>query len=321
MANAKHDLYIGNTDHDWFDFCKSHPNLEEVNFWQPSAKKFRIVDEGAIFFFRRKAPINLIGGFGILASSENASIGLLWDDLGISNGLASEDEFIARVKKYRKSEFVDRNTQVGFKILLDPVFLDQQDWFELPSDWSDNIVTGKAYSSSSDHGRYLTAKFSQLLGKLRNTNTSSHDVPGFGEGPEAGFTFAHNTKQRLGQKHFRLAILDAYSGKCAVTGSDVLETLDAAHLMDFSKNPNHSINNGILLRQDVHRLFDVGFIEITSDYRIKLTEKFKLSHAKSTHYQELDGRAISLPSNKKYWPDVELLQRRRLQNQNQLEAP
>jgi len=82
-VSRAHDLYIGNTDHDWFNFCKSQEQLEEVNFWQPSAKKFRVIEEGGIFFFRRKAPINLIGGFGILAASENASIGLLWDDLGL----------------------------------------------------------------------------------------------------------------------------------------------------------------------------------------------------------------------------------------------
>jgi putative restriction endonuclease len=109
----KRDLFVANTDHDWFNYLKNHPELPQVNFWQPSNQLFRVMEEGGIFFFRRKAPINKIGGFGILASSHNASIGLLWDDLGISNGVESEEDFVARVKKYRKSSFVDRTTQVG----------------------------------------------------------------------------------------------------------------------------------------------------------------------------------------------------------------
>lgn len=310
MSNEKHDLYIGNTDHDWFDFCKSQSQLEEVNFWQPSAKKFRIVDEGSIFFFRRKAPINMIGGFGILAASENASIGLLWDDLGRSNGVATEEEFIERVKKYRKSEFVDRNTQVGFKILLDPVFLDEADWFELPSDWSQNIVTGKAYSSDSDHGQYLTAKFRELAVNRSSRTASNEDHFGFAEPPEAGFLMGQPARQRIGQKLFRVAVINAYSARCAVTGTDVLEALDAAHIMQFSDHPDHSVTNGILLRKDIHRLFDIGFISIGPDYRVELTEKFKLSHPKSAYYANLDGKRLNLPKSKVHWPDLCLLQRR-----------
>ena len=303
MSNPKNDLYIGNTDHDWFNFCKNHPELTEVNFWQPSAKKFRVVDEGAIFFFRRKAPINLIGGFGTLVCSENASIGRLWADLEISNGIESEQDFIDRVKRYRKSEYVDQHTLVGFKILIDPVFLDEKDWFELPKDWSENIVTGKAYSSDSNGGQYLLKKYRELQKETTQSEDKYKEIFGFEESPQAGYKTG-KAKIRIGQNLFRLSLLSAYQGRCAVTGTDVPEVLDAAHIQKFSENPNHAINNGLLLRKDIHTLFDCGYLEITEDYKVQLTEKFKLSHEKSSSYIQYEGKKITLPKNKKHWPTI-----------------
>ena len=60
MAN----IYVGNTDNDWFDFLASLSGIDEVNFWKPSAGNFKAISEGERFAFRLKSPRNKIGGFG-----------------------------------------------------------------------------------------------------------------------------------------------------------------------------------------------------------------------------------------------------------------
>ncbi len=63
---------------------------------------------------------------------------------------------------------------------------------------------------------------------------------------------------RLGQGAFRLAMTDSYDRRCAVTGERTLPILDAAHIQAFAAGGAHEIANGLLLRTDIHRLFDLG---------------------------------------------------------------
>lgn len=67
---------------------------------------------------------------------------------------------------------------------------------------------------------------------------------------------------RAGQAKFRKDLLRAYGSKCAVTGADVEQCLEAAHITDYSGPKSNSVNNGILLRADLHSLFDAGLIGI-----------------------------------------------------------
>lgn len=299
------DLFIGNTDHDWFNFCKENPHFEQVNFWQPSIQKFKALEEGGIFFFRLKSPINKIGGFGTLASAHSASIGLLWDDLGQSNGVQSQEELIERVRKYRKIKFVDRNTQIGFKILIDQVFLDEKDWFDLPEDWSPNIVRGKGYSSETDTGRYLLEKFLEHSQQSTKSNEIAKEVLGFSDEIQGGYRVGSPSSIRVGQQAFRALLISVYDGKCAVTDSEILESLDAAHIVPFSVDQNHHASNGILLRCDIHALLDEGLIFVDSNFRIQSTEKFKDIYPNSTELDLIIDRKIRLPDNPRNWPRVD----------------
>ena len=64
-------------------------------------------------------------------------------------------------------------------------------------------------------------------------------------------------RPRLGQGAFRLAVTDAYERRCAVTDEKTLPILDAAHIRAFSAGGEHDVGNGLLLRTDIHRLFDL----------------------------------------------------------------
>ena len=63
---------------------------------------------------------------------------------------------------------------------------------------------------------------------------------------------------RLGQGAFRVIVTDVYKRQCALTNSHILHVLDAAHIRPYADGGTHNPNNGLLLRQDLHTLFDRG---------------------------------------------------------------
>lgn len=81
---------------------------------------------------------------------------------------------------------------------------------------------------------------------------------------------------RQGQKKFRNSLLKIYSGTCVVTGSKVKYVLEAAHITPYlGTNTNHP-SNGLLLRADVHTLWDLGLIAIDpSSMQLKIDKKLK----------------------------------------------
>lgn len=295
------DLYIGNTDHDWFDFCKSQPDLKEVNFWQPSRQHFKAIDIGGIFFFRRKSPIDKIGGFGVLASAGEATIQTAWESLGLSNGVETEKDFIHRVMKYKKSSTVDNQTLVGFKILVDPVFLDKEHWIDVPKDWSKNIVTGKGYYQDAIHVRPLLELFEKHKRVTTYPASSTLSERGFAE-IQSGFKYRQSAKVRVGQNIFRMALLSAYQNKCAITGTAVEVCLEAAHISAFSETVSHEIPNGLLLRRDIHALFDSHLLSIDSQNRVRLSKRLKEELKVGDEYLQLEGKELSIPTDPIFQP-------------------
>ena len=65
---------------------------------------------------------------------------------------------------------------------------------------------------------------------------------------------------RLGQGLFRMLVTDVYERRCAITGERTLPVLDAAHIKPYSVAQRHEISNGLLMRSDLHRLFDDGYL-------------------------------------------------------------
>ncbi|MBD3552434.1 HNH endonuclease [Streptomyces sp. SP18CM02] len=70
---------------------------------------------------------------------------------------------------------------------------------------------------------------------------------------------------RRGQDAFRRALVRQYGLVCAVTGAAPAEVLEAAHLRPFAETQHHRVEEGLMLRSDVHRLFDSGLLAIDAD--------------------------------------------------------
>jgi hypothetical protein len=119
----------------------------------------------------------------------------------------------------------------------------------------------------------------------------------------------HERKTRLqeilwrpGQAKFREGLIAAY-GRCAVTGCEIVEALEAAHVKPYSESLSDCPTNGLLLRADIHTLFDLYLIGIEPiTHTVKLTPALKKSC-----YGELEGRKLFLPADKSKHPDPKWL--------------
>lgn len=112
---------------------------------------------------------------------------------------------------------------------------------------------------------------------------------------------------RGGQKAFRENVARIYDGKCAVTGYSAISALEAAHIVPYMGPETDDLTNGLLLRADIHTLFDLGLIAIDSS-----TMKVLLSpELLDTEYVELAGKTLRLPSDNRFRPSESCLDRHR----------
>ena len=113
--------------------------------------------------------------------------------------------------------------------------------------------------------------------------------------------------QRLGQRKFREDLMVLYGGQCAITGTNVKEALEAAHIIPYSGDQTDHPKNGLLLRADIHNLFDFGLISIDeATYSVIISKAMY-----GSSYQEYDGRKLYLPDNEQFWPSQEALKQHR----------
>ncbi len=113
--------------------------------------------------------------------------------------------------------------------------------------------------------------------------------------------------QRRGQPKFREDLLKAYDSKCAITGCDAQEALEAAHIIPYSETENNHLSNGLLLRADLHTLFDLNLIAI--DPHTDLDErKVRIAPSlRNTEYRKLESIPLRQPNNQAYLPKKEFL--------------
>jgi putative restriction endonuclease len=98
-----------------------------------------------------------------------------------------------------------------------------------------------------------------------------------------------------------------YNRRCAVTQEKTLPALEAAHIKPFSDSGPHSVQNGILLRSDIHRLFDSGYVTVTSDYRFEVSRRIKDEFENGRDYYALQGRSLSTPNEPRMKPSREFI--------------
>jgi putative restriction endonuclease len=258
-------LVIAVTDRDWFEHLRSRPEITEVNFWSPGTAPFRALEPGELFFFKLHAPHNYIVGFGIFAHANTLPCSLAWEAFGGANGANALEEMRARIARYRHAEPGDRSDfVVGCRVLVPAFFFDESDWLEVPQSWARNIVSFKTYTSDDPEGLSL---WEAAQPYLQGTPAVHSEYRGMAEPPPPLFIGSSSApvsgwgeptliRPRLGQGAFRILVTDNYGRRCTVTGERTLPALEAAHIRPFAAHGQHDPRNGLLLRRDLHSLFD-----------------------------------------------------------------
>ena len=301
-------FWVGVTDSQWFEFL-SKQNLDEVNFWQPSSKPLFISDDltGMPFLFKLKKPNNHIAGGGFYVGYSQLSLEMAWDVFGIKNGASSCHDFLHSIDP--KGRIRNSNDTIGCTILANPFFLDRNVWLDNPPNWAGNIVRGKSYYTDNEDGAYIWDHCSKYI--FEKNERESNDIFKVDYStPESleKYGLERMVRSRLGQGSFRMMLIKAYNGKCAFTGENTLEVLEAAHIVPYSKSGTHDVKNGLLLRADFHRLFDKGLISVTSDFEIRISPRIRECYFNGKAYYRLDGKKLTvIPENDNFKPDRDFL--------------
>ncbi len=282
-------LFIGITDSDWYNLIASRSDIEEVNFWQPGgSRQFKALRSGELFLFKPHRQNVIIGG-GIFTHSTLLPISLAWDAFGLGNGATSLQEMRQRVEKYRRtSSLPHEDYTVGCIILSHPFFLHEAEWIPVPHDWKPNIVQGRGYDISSEPGRTL---YQSLIKRVQLSDADLRRYVGVTERYGKPYSFT----PRLGQGAFRVLVTDAYNRRCAVTGEKVLPVLEAAHIRPYADGGPHQVENGLLLRSDLHTLFDRGYMTITTDFHLEVSHRIRDDYENGRDYYALQGALIREP--------------------------
>ncbi|WP_256672835.1 HNH endonuclease [Pseudomonas sp. v388] len=147
--------------------------------------------------------------------------------------------------------------------------------------------------------RATTLKLSDIEAELENQGEFDPD-----DVTDARKRTLASIVRRQGQGSFRKTLLKAYSGQCAVTGCDIEALLEAAHIVPYLGADTNVVANGLLLRADIHTLFDLGLLWVDpNSLLVKLAEALKRSE-----YSSLEQRPLLLPNALSDRPSTKALQ-------------
>lgn len=295
-------FYLGVTDINWYNNL-SKINPEDVNFWQPGGStNFKILSPGEPFLFKLKVH-NVIGGVGFFFKQIFLPLSLAWDTFGERNGFDTFSQFQRAILNLR-ADNRNNNPQIGCIVLTNPVFFNSRDWISLPSNWKSNIVQGKSYSTDESIGKSYWERVQILLEQYLPESTKKDDSQFVEQVPDSPiYGNPVLTKVRIGQGAFKISIIEAYNKRCSISGERTMPVLEAAHIKPYSEAGPNFIKNGLLLRSDIHKLFDTGYITITKDYKTEVSRRIKEEFENGREYYQYNGKNLAvLPARKQDMP-------------------
>lgn len=154
----------------------------------------------------------------------------------------------------------------------------------MPRSWAPNIVRGRTFDTAVNEDLSL---WNTVSARLRE-----RAAPAL-EGVEAQrYGADYLAHARLGQGAFRVLVTDAYHRRCAITGERTLPVLEAAHILPFAKSGPNLVSNGLLLRSDLHTLFDQGYLTIAEDQRVEVSKRIKEEFENGREYYKHRGQRL-----------------------------
>jgi putative restriction endonuclease len=301
--------YVGVTDDEWFRFLAARPEVSraEVNFWRPSGgNAFRALTPGEPFFFKTHAPHNRVVGGGFFSGFAALPVSEAWQMFGEANGVTNLQRMRERIAHYRREPIGPHEDPViGCVFVRDVTFFADDMAQDPPPGFAPNIVQGKGYDMGDSHvERYFADLMQLVLGKAIDIDFSQ---PWHTTGPVFGDP--RLTPYRLAQQAFKAVVLSAYHGHCAVTGTKIRPVLQAAHIRPVTNGGENRLDNGMLLRSDVHTMFDNGYLAVDPrQNKLIVSPRLREDFGNGAEFYSKAGQVIALPDRRVDQPNAEFLE-------------
>jgi putative restriction endonuclease len=298
--------YVGVTDDDWYRFLLGRPDLTEVNFWRPGgARGFHVLEVGEPFFFKTHAPHNRVVGGGFYSGFAALKVSEAWEFYGHANGVEDLIQMRLRIGGYRRRPIQgEEDPEIGCIFVRDVVFFDAGVSADPPPAFAPNVVQGRGYDLARPE---FIDYFRDLLHRMVGTVAVEVDLEGPWHRPGPVYGDPRLAPQRLGQQAFQAVVLDAYDRRCAITGAKIRPVLQAAHIRPLPSGGEHRLDNGLLLRSDVHTLYDRGYLGVDPHHRLLVSPRLRSEFGNGEQFYAKAGQAISVPPRRIDRPNREFL--------------
>jgi len=312
--------FLAVTDHKWFDFLSTlavDGVVDEVNFWSPKSvhPMFRM-SPGHPVFFRLKSPRSAVAGYGFFAHYALLDLSQAWTMFGPKNGAPDVVRFLERIGSYRREDLLHTQAvprALGCTLLRSATFWPRERWIPWGAEqgWKPNIVQGKRELDP--------ARASRLIAEIEFDRVVAPEdfAPTFEPlAVDERELMLALTRKRDGQGSFRSRLLDAYGGRCAISGEHTEPVLDAAHVQPYLGPKSNHIQNGVLLTKEFHALFDAGLITITPELRVRVSPRIRERWNNGRRFYEFDGKPLaSVPAGASERPSALALEWHNRHNQ------
>ena len=201
-----------------------------------------------------------------------------------------------RIGHYRREPISLRDDPaIGCLFIRDVRFFPAGSLADPPPGFTANIVQGKGFDLGDIAvSSYFEHLLQLLLGGVIELDFSQpwhRDGPVFGDPRLAPY--------RLGQQAFKAKVLDAYYRRCAITGSKIWPVLEAAHIRPVASGGEHRLDNGLLLRSEVHTLFDRGYLAVDPGYRLRVSPRLREDFDNGDRFYAQAGQVAALPERRR----------------------
>jgi len=222
---------------------------------------------------------------------------------------------VQKLSRYAQRIDVDQWTHVAFEGVsvrglgdLPPHEL-QMAAFKISSDLFDSIDEALSTVSSNEEASAKNSELpmiteADLMKAESNLVETGYFIPA--DLVDAREKVLAEIVKRRGQPKFRKALLKAYDSRCAVTRCDAEFALEAAHIIPYCGDDSDHVSNGLLLRADIHTLFDLGLLRIHPEtLKVHLCPELQ-----GSSYSKHNGQKIEVPKNSKACPNADAFRRR-----------
>ena len=209
-----------------------------------------------------------------------------------------------RIGRYRRAAIgVGEDPVIGCLFVRDVRFFPGDGTVDPPPGFAPNIVQGKSYDlADSSVAPYFAGLLQLTLGA---TVELDYSQPWHRPGPVLGDP--RLAPYRLGQHSFKAVVLDAYHRRCAISGTHIPPVLQAAHIRPVAAGGEHRLDNGLLLRSDIHTLFDRGYLGVDSRHRLLVSSRLRADFSNGDQFYAKSRQSIDLPERRADRPGRDFL--------------